>query len=197
MHHDDTDVELARRELTGSPLYVNRLMSADGGTTALQVNLERDEAVEALRARRDELREKQLAGELSAIDARELETVVAEFDRRRDALIEQEQAVIAAVRAVLDDPGVDVGVVGCVPLTPALATLAEGPGHDEDVTAHDSVAARLVRLHAESTKPWVAVVDAGPLYDPMAAMLERNGVPTFRSADRALRLLATFCRARR
>jgi acyl-CoA synthetase (NDP forming) len=101
-----------------------------------------------------------------------------------------------AVRAVLEDEGVDAGVVGIVPPTPALNTLARGEGHREDLTREDSVVARLLRLRRESPKPFVAVVDAGALYDPMAARLERGGVPAFRTADRALRLFETFCRSR-
>ncbi len=102
----------------------------------------------------------------------------------------------AVVRAVVDDPGVDLAVVGCVPLTGALATLAAGPGHGEDLTRADSVVQRLVRLRQEIVKPWVAVVDAGALYDPMAHALAEAGIPTFRSADRALRALDRFAAAR-
>jgi len=100
-----------------------------------------------------------------------------------------------AVRAVLDDPGVDVGIVGCVPLTPALDSLAPGDGHREDTTHVTSVASRLARVFAEIRKPWVVIVDGGALYDPMAAYLAAAGVPTFRTADRALRLLDEYSRA--
>jgi acyl-CoA synthetase (NDP forming) len=102
-------------------------------------------------------------------------------------------AFAAAARAVLDDPNVDVGIVGCVPMTPALQTLAKGEGHDEDVAHADSVASRLVRLFGETEKPWVAVVDAGSRYTPFAEALEAGGIPTFRSADRALAMLAKCC----
>jgi acyl-CoA synthetase (NDP forming) len=100
------------------------------------------------------------------------------------------------VRAVMDDPGVDVGVIGCVPLTGALATLAPGAGHDEDIGADTSIVSRLARLGGEIAKPWVAVVDAGALYDAMARRLVEAGVPTFRSADRALRLFNLYFAAR-
>ena len=99
-------------------------------------------------------------------------------------------------RAVLADPGVDLGLVGCVPLTGALQTLARGEGHAEDVGGPDSLASRLVRLNAATRKPWVAVVDGGPLYDAMARVLEDGGVPTFRTADRALAMLARWWRGR-
>ena len=38
----------------------------------------------------------------------------------------------------------------------------------------------------------VAVVDAGPKYDAMAALLENQHIPTFRTADRAQRLFETY-----
>lgn len=100
------------------------------------------------------------------------------------------------VRLVLGDPGVHVGLVGCVPLTGALDTLPEGPGHAEDIRRRDGVVERLIRVAREGGKAWIAVVDAGPLYDPMARALEEGGVPTFRTADRALRLFGLYCAAR-
>lgn len=99
-----------------------------------------------------------------------------------------------AARAVLSDAGVDIGVIGCVPLTGALNTL---PGDGEDLAKPDSVVQRLLRLHAESSKAWIAVVDGGARFDPMARELARAGVPTFRRADRALRMFARYCTWRR
>ncbi len=108
-----------------------------------------------------------------------------------------DEAFEEAVRAVLGDQGVDVGVVGCVPLTGELTTLAAGGGreedHDEDLEQPGSVAQRLACLRDETSKAWVAVVDGGPLYDPMARLLEKRGVVTFRTADRALRLFGRYC----
>jgi acyl-CoA synthetase (NDP forming) len=100
------------------------------------------------------------------------------------------EAYAEAVAAMLADPGVDVGLVGCVPLTPSLATLEAGDGHAEYLTSEGSLVSRLVALWEETTKPWVAVVDGGHLYDPMARRLEDGGIPTFRSADRAVRALS-------
>ena len=100
------------------------------------------------------------------------------------------------VRAVLESDGIDVGLVGCVPLTVAMNTLPPGGGHREDLTSPDGIALRLARLKAELPKAWVAVVDAGTLYDPLVDLLEAHGIPTFRTADTALRLLNTFVAAR-
>lgn len=97
-----------------------------------------------------------------------------------------------AVAAVLADPAVDLGVVGCVPLTPALATLPPGEGHGEDLAAPGGVAARLAELWRAGSKPWVLVVDGGGVYDPLARHLERAGLPVFRTADRAVRALSRY-----
>jgi acyl-CoA synthetase (NDP forming) len=94
---------------------------------------------------------------------------------------------VAAARAVLGDPGVDVGAVGCVPLTPALHTL-EAEGLD-DV---DGVAVGLATLWRETRKAWVAVVDGGPRYDAFAGRLLEAGIPTFRRGDRALAALGGY-----
>jgi len=101
-----------------------------------------------------------------------------------------------AVRAVLYASNIDIAVVGCVPLTPAMNTLPAGPRHGEDLTREDSLASRMIRLKQATIKPWVAVVDAGEVYDPLVAMLEAHQVPTFREADRALRLFNMFVAAR-
>ncbi len=101
-----------------------------------------------------------------------------------------------AMRAALDDENVDVGVLGCVPLTCALNTLPAGEGHAEDVTGADSIARHLAELRNDCTKAWVAVVDGGPQYDAMVAHLEAHGVPSFRTVDRALRVFETYCSSR-
>jgi acyl-CoA synthetase (NDP forming) len=103
-----------------------------------------------------------------------------------------DEGFVAAAAVVLADPGVDVGVVGCVPFTPSLNTLPAAAGHDEDLTRAGSLPRRLIDLWRSSDKAWVAIVDGGASYDPMAVLLEGAGVPTFRAADRALRVLGQY-----
>jgi acyl-CoA synthetase (NDP forming) len=102
----------------------------------------------------------------------------------------------AIIRAMLGDENVDVGMVGCVPMTPALNTLVAGDGHRENVHADDGIVARMRRIKDETPKAWAAVVDAGPIYDEMAMLLKVHEIPTFRTADRALRLFHAFCEVR-
>ncbi len=107
-----------------------------------------------------------------------------------------DQPFAAAVGICLADRGVDAAIVGCVPLTGALATVPAASGHAEDLEAASGIAARLGQLWATTTKPWVAVVDSGPLYDPLAHRLAASGIPVFRSADRALRLFGAWIESR-
>jgi acyl-CoA synthetase (NDP forming) len=107
-----------------------------------------------------------------------------------------DEAYADTVRAVVNDPDYDAAVVGVVPLTAALNTLSPGAGHREDVSHPEGIVARLAALKDARGMPWVVVVDAGALYDPMARALTAAGIPTFREADRALRLLNVYCESR-
>jgi acyl-CoA synthetase (NDP forming) len=130
------------------------------------------------------------------LDLSRLSTVVDVHNPLDLTPITDDAGFEAAVRRILEDDHVDVGIVGCVPATPALNTLPASADHGEDLLRDGSIARRLVRVRAASPKPWVAVVDAGPLYDPLARELQRGGIPTFRAADRALRLLNVFVEER-
>lgn len=100
-------------------------------------------------------------------------------------------------RAVMEDAQVDAGIVGLVPLTSRMNTLEKADGHAEDLTRPDSLANRYGELIRQGNKPWVAVVDSGELYDAYARALIASGVPTFRTADRALRMLNIWLEAKR
>jgi acyl-CoA synthetase (NDP forming) len=101
-----------------------------------------------------------------------------------------DEGVAACVEALLADPGVDVGVVGLVPLTGALQTLPAQAGRGERLDAPAGIVARLAGLRRGQAKPFVVVVDAGTAYDPLVAALETAGIPAFRTMDRAMRALS-------
>lgn len=103
-----------------------------------------------------------------------------------------DEAFVEAAETLLADPGVDVGVIGCVPLTSALDTVEPDSGHDEDPAHPTSVVQRLVALRSRRPEPWVAALDAGPPYDRAAALLEAGGVPTFRRIDRAVAVVGRW-----
>jgi acyl-CoA synthetase (NDP forming) len=99
-----------------------------------------------------------------------------------------------AARAMLEDPEVDVGVVSCVPLTPALQTLPAGDGHPEGMPG--GLVQGLLELWETTDKAWVVAIDAGPSYEPMRRILRAGGVPVFPTADRAVAALATWVAGR-
>jgi acyl-CoA synthetase (NDP forming) len=131
----------------------------------------------------------------SILKQRKIDSVVDVHNPLDVTPMMDDEAFEKAVRIVLEDENIDVGVVGCVPLTAALDTLASGRGHHENVYRSTSIGMRLARLNDETSKPWIAVIDAGSLYDPLADLLEENGIPTFRTADEALKSFNLFCTA--
>ncbi len=95
--------------------------------------------------------------------------------------------LIEIAAAVLESPLVDCLVAAGIPLTPAMKTLPE-----EGLI--ESFPAKLGELAKASGKPVVCSVACGSLYEPYVAEARKHGLPVFRSADRALRAMAAFCR---
>lgn len=100
-----------------------------------------------------------------------------------------DQTYAETFQAVLDDPNVDIGLVSCIPLTSALNTLAANSGHSEDLNSDNAVASKIFNIWHTTNKPWAVVIDTGTLYDPLAQKLKSKGIPTFRTVDRAMKLL--------
>jgi len=98
----DTDPELARRELTQSPWYRNLIVSPDGRTTALQVNLRWDEHYQVLLARREALRLEQSQRDLDPEERTEFQAVSEAFKVHNTRLQEQMRQDIASIRNILN-----------------------------------------------------------------------------------------------
>lgn len=120
-----------------------------------------------------------------------------------------DDAFVESVRLILEDPGVDVGVVGLVPLTPALNTpLDDGvdapegterlddevDGPDGDAQLAAGVVPGLVELWRTRSKPWLVVLDAGPGHHRVRATLEEGGVPVLDRMDQVGRVLEGMLR---
>ncbi len=141
--------------------------------------------------------------ELAAFDAATraaLDAALPPFAHRDNPVdatpIADTQAFDRACAAIVACPDVDCAILSAVPVTPALDNLpADLHGrHRENLASPGSQGGRLLRLAGETDKPLVAVVDSGRLYDPLAELLERGGLPVFRKIDRASRALAAFVR---
>ncbi|KAL0225543.1 hypothetical protein RCL1_003455 [Eukaryota sp. TZLM3-RCL] len=92
------------------------------------------------------------------------------------------------VRAMMQDPQLDVLLYATVPETLALNTLAKAPSHNEDCEADDAILARLVRLNREfSEKLMVLSIESGERYEAFRVAAFRQGLACFAYADEAAR----------
>ena len=97
------DKELAKQEFLNSPIYRNLLVSTDFRTTALQINLQKDEVFQALVDRRYELRQKEKDGTLTAAEKEELAKLLIDFKQHRDRMRIKQHQLVQDVRAVMDE----------------------------------------------------------------------------------------------
>lgn len=95
---------------------------------------------------------------------------------------------VEVVEALAADPGVDLAVIGMIPLTPSMSSLA--------MDTSQNIAERISAIARHSPKPIVAVVDGGEMYNPFATLLRKQGMAVFRDADRAVRALGLYVQAR-
>ena len=101
LESDGVDLAMAAEEIGTSPLYLDLLVSPDMRSTALLVNLERDEAYDALVSRRAALRDGDREGQLGPLERSELAEVEVQYAASQDRLKKERHGDIAAVRAIM------------------------------------------------------------------------------------------------
>jgi len=94
---------LAKKELLGSPIYQDNLVSPDFKTTALLANLYTDELAAGYISRRDALRKKQTNGTLTSQEEAELETLRDDFKTHRDKMRAAQHETITQVRVIMQN----------------------------------------------------------------------------------------------
>jgi len=98
---DDVDRGLAKKEFLNSPIYKDMLLSADGKTTAILLNIEVDNHyIELVRAR-DDLRARRDQGLLSEEESRELLELTQAFLDYRTATEARGHERVAEVRSIV------------------------------------------------------------------------------------------------
>ena len=98
----ETDKNLAQDELLNSTLYKNLIISNDGRTTALLLNLVINESLNLLVDQRDELREKRLTQTLKNNEKLELERLSDEIKSLRASYRTENALMIKNIRDVLN-----------------------------------------------------------------------------------------------
>ena len=76
----DVDREVAKNELLKSPIYNNLIISEDGTTTALQLNLKSNNTYVDLQKKKNQLMVKKSSDGLSEVEERELEQVLLDYE---------------------------------------------------------------------------------------------------------------------
>ena len=99
LESDDVDVKLAEKEMTSSPLYQNLLVSSDGKTTAMQVNLKQNEALMQMLDDREALFQQQ---PLSTENRARIDVLKEEIKQLTLLQNEKQDRTIAQVREVMD-----------------------------------------------------------------------------------------------
>jgi acyl-CoA synthetase (NDP forming) len=77
-------------------------------------------------------------------------------------------------------------------MSPAMQTLAPSKFHKEDLSREGSTPQRLIDIFRKTDKPMVVSLDAGEIYQPMADLLEQEGIPVFRRSDEAVKFLRKY-----
>ena len=145
-------------------------------------------------------------GTLDAATVQRVESILA--GKRLDALVEvgnpidinpgaDDEAHLQITDAFLQDPNIDAVVVALDPTAPAVRALAESklrPGFD--ITDPQSTVHLMPPLVERNRKPVIGIVDAGRLYDAMAAGLMDRGVCVFRNCGRGTRALVRYVESR-
>jgi len=112
-----TNKEMAKNELLNSTLYKDLIISADGKTTAILLNLKINETLETMIEKRDELRLKRLSSSLSGSELKELNDISKEIKNFRKQERNKNANMVASIRAVLDQYKNKAGIfLGGVPM---------------------------------------------------------------------------------
>jgi predicted RND superfamily exporter protein len=101
LESDNVDKAKAKAELIASPIFKELIISLDGNTTALQVNLKGDDTFRALLYQRNALLLKQEEGSLTRDESLQLEDIIDEFYVRKTEINEKDHQNIVNVRAIM------------------------------------------------------------------------------------------------
>jgi predicted RND superfamily exporter protein len=102
LESDDVDVHLAEKELTTSALYENLLVSSEGDTTAILINLKQNDRIAELTLERDQLIEIKLTQSLDRDERLQLDSLKLEV---RNISLHRKEALdqtIEQVREIMD-----------------------------------------------------------------------------------------------
>ena len=101
LRSENLDKAKARAELLASPIFQELVVSKDGNTTALQINLRDNEALIALQQQRNLLLQKKKHQGLSVDEALGLQIISDKYDALSDLARQENHANILAIRSIM------------------------------------------------------------------------------------------------
>lgn len=116
LKHGDVDMALVRKEFANSPIYRQLLVNDAQTVTALQVNLVMDDALTAVRAERDRLRE---LPHRTAEQRAALQAVNADYEKAKEKRLAMEKQLVMDVRQILQQQREQAGAaifLGGIPM---------------------------------------------------------------------------------
>lgn len=113
----NADLNLALTEFTSSPLYSNNLVSMDGKTTALLINLKTNHKLDSYRLQRSDLRGKSRSGNIAPSEIIQLENIEKYVLNLSKTDAASKAQVIASIRNVIDKYRDNAGIfLGGLPM---------------------------------------------------------------------------------
>lgn len=118
LQDEGVDRELVRQEFSTSPIYANMLVSPDGKTTALQVNIENDATYRKLLERRERLRDKEKSEGLDEAQRlayksaqQDYKDYSVEFNQRRAKMVTEVRVILEKYK---DNADIHLGGVSMI-----------------------------------------------------------------------------------
>jgi len=103
---------------------------------------------------------------------------------------------LQCVETAAADPEMDAVVIGMDPCSPVVRSLEKSAREGFNLRSDESSASTLPAFVNKLTKPVIAVVEGGTMYDAFSEKLMEQGVCVFRATERAVKTLAKYSDAR-
>ncbi len=102
LESEDVNIERARQDLTTSPIFSQLIISKDGQTTALQVNLKDNLEYRELQKQKNTLSIKKQKGTLTSQEVEELNNVLDKYDAVKTKQDKLNHETIERIRSIMD-----------------------------------------------------------------------------------------------
>ena len=97
----ETDLLIAKKEILANPIYKNLILSPDGQTTGIQVNLKTDQRYNELQKKRNALLDKKNSGKINKAEEAELKACQIEYEKTYELLTKNRHQDITEIRKII------------------------------------------------------------------------------------------------